>query len=357
MQLYRLDDGYFPEESIDGYKSLIWTERYTPAGDFSLVTANIQKTMDKLPLGSCVALHDSKEVCFVETHEIERDDDGNPQLTVSGRSFETFLENRSTLINEVPIKSAIDDTNAVMINDQAAPYAAMKIIDNARGSLLDTHNVIPNIDGTITAEALRDEGEKDRFITRGRTYDEVLRILQEENNGIRNIRPTGTGTKLLLNIYQNWSGVTTNPNVVLDVTAGHFIGGVKYTWSIKEYKTAVYVASKNYFVKVYATGASGYSGLDHRVDLVDYPDITQTGTKIPAMLRAKGKTYLNKHKKQIFVEGSVSPEIPYKYNVDYGLGDNIRVRGEFGANDIMQVAEYIRSEDENGEETAYPTLV
>lgn len=360
MQLYRvytngLDAMWHPDKQIENYSSLIWTERYRPAGDFELKTADITKTMAELPLGSCVTLIDTREVMMVETHEVEVDADGKYVLTVRGRTIETFFENRTTLINEDPIKSAIDDTNAVMINDREAAYAAQKIIDNARSDLLDGNCGIDWITGTANAEAIIDVDLKDRFVPRGRAYDAFLKILEEENLGVRNIRPTTYPGSLNVNVYLSHTGETNLPNVVLDVSSGHFLGPVSYIWSIRDYKTAVYVASKNYFVKVFRSGMSGYSDLDHRVDLLDFSDITQTGTKIPTMLRAKGKTYLNEHRKVLIISGNVSPDIPYKYKTDYGLGDRLRIKGEFGTTDEMQVTEYIRVEDQNGER-GYPTL-
>ena len=106
---------------------------------------------------------------------------------------------------------------------------------------------------------------------------------------------------------------------------------------------------------MFNSGASSFTGLDHRVDLLDQSDITQKSDKVPTMLKAKGKAYLEAHKKTFLLERSVSPDIPYKYNEDYGLGDRIKVRGDYGAEGTMRVVEFIRSEDADGEQ-AYPTL-
>jgi hypothetical protein len=357
MLFYRLNTDWRQDDLIENWSSLIWTERYRDPGDFSLKTADIKATIAALPLGCTVTLGDTREVCIVENHDIERDQNtGAPMLTVSGRSFETFFENRTTLIKPDPIKSSIDDTNATIVNDRTAPFTGARLIDNARGTLLGANEEIPQINGSVTSEAEAGEAIMDRFIARGSTYSELIKVLQEENCGIRNLRPlNASAPQLTLNVYKFFSGSSFNADVALDVISGHFIGNVRYTWSIKDYKTAVYVASKNYFVKVFASGQSGNTGMAHRVDLLDQGDITQKDAKVPTMLKAKGKAYLEAHKKVFLIEGTVSPDLPFEYNIDYGLGDRIKVRGDYGAEATMRIVEYIRSEDDGGE-TAYPTL-
>jgi hypothetical protein len=355
MQFYAMNDDYRPSVLIENWSSLIWTERYRSAGEFELKTADIAKTKAALPLGTCVTLLDTQEVCLVENIEIARDANGTPTLTVSGRSFETFFENRTTLVSPDPIKDAANDTNATEVNDQTAPFAANKLIDNARSPNVDPADEIPGINGTVTAESQAGDALNDRVIARGDTYSEFIKILEEAQCGVRNIRPTPKSSDMTVGTYQYWSEESFNPDVALDVLSGHFVGAVRYTWSNKDMKTAVYVASKNYFIKVFASGQSSNIGLKHRVGLLDFGDITKTGTKITNQLKSKGKSYLAEHKAKFFLEGTVSPDIPYIYNTDYGLGDRIKVRGDWGAEGTMQVVEYIRSEDENGE-TAYPTL-
>lgn len=355
MLFYGLNTAYRPERFIDNWTSLIWTERYRQAGDFELKTPMVKQTLADLPLGSCVTLLDTREVCIVESHEIGRDDDGAVELTVKGRSFETFFENRTTMVSPDPIKDVNGDTNATEVNDQTAPFAANKLIDNARSPNVDPADNIPGINGTVTAESQAGDALNDRAIARGQTYAEFLKILEEAKCGVRNLRPTPNSVDMTVNTYQYWSEVDFNPDVALDVLSGHFVGPVRYSWDIKNYKTCVYVASKNYFVKVFASGQSSNVGLDHRVDLLDFPDITKTGTKITNQLKSKGKAYLAEHKKNFFLEGTVSPDIPYVYGRDYGLGDRIKVRGDWGAEGTMQVVEFIRSQDPNGER-CYPTL-
>ena len=362
MDFITLGDDWRPKELVEGWESLIWTERWRTAGDFSLKTALIDDALRAMPLGSCVSLNDTREVCIVENMEIQRDAKGADVLTVTGRSWETFLENRvalKTLTKITDTSVTPNETNSLEINGRSAGSAAAYLIDLARGTTISANDEIPNYNATVepTADDVDDPG--DREIARGSVYPELLKILDEGNLGVRNLRPLYNNTATLTtNVYKWYSLVNFLPDVALDVLSGHFVGPVKYAWSIKGMKTAAYVASKNGAVKYFDTGASGYKGMQHRVDLVDFSDITKAASSsLNSKLKAKGKSYVNKHKKLYGIDGKVSPDIPYKYNVDYGLGDRFKVRGDYGAEDTVQVVEFIRSQAKDGGETGYPTYI
>lgn len=358
MDFISLDASYRPNQLIEGWQNLIWTERFRDAGDFELQTYDIANTRAALPLGACVSLMDTQEVCMVETHEINKGEKGDDILKVSGRSFETFFENRITITAANPIKNATSgDTNATEIDGQTAAYAATRILYNGRTATIDANNVIDNYNETFTDDAVVGSDTADRQIARADVYSELLKLLAEDNCGIRNIRPAASNSGLVTqNVYKYWSGINFLPNMALDVKAGHFTGTVRYTWTIKDMKTAAYVASQFGFQKVYASGASGNTGLKHRVGLIDATDITKKTSSVPGMLKARGKSYLTQHKQVFTFDGKVSPNIPFIYNTDYGLGDRFKIKGDYGAEDTVQVTEFIRSQDANGE-VGYPTYI
>jgi hypothetical protein len=362
MDFITLGDDYRPKQLIEEWSSLIWTERWRQAGDFSLKTFKIRDCMGQMPLGSLVSLQDTREVCIVENHEIEKDAKGADILTVSGRSFETFFENRVALKDLQMITDSTvtpNETNSFEIANRTAGSAATYLMDIAASDSLSTNDVLDAFNATLADDADVGSDTADRQMARGSTYAALLQLLEEQNAGVQNLRPLANNTPTMtLNIYRYTSGVNFLPNVALDVLAGHFTGPVKYTWSIKGMKTAVYVASKNAVVKVYQDGQSSNTGLDHRVDLLDLSDITsKASSNLNGKLKAKGKSYLNKHKKVFAFDGKISPDIPYKYNLDYGLGDRFKIRGDYGAEDTVQIVEYIRSSDKSGGESSYPTYI
>jgi hypothetical protein len=362
MDVITLGSDYRPKDLVEEWQSMIWTERWRREGDFSMKTYKIRDTMAQMPLGSMVSLQDTRECCIVENHEIEKDANGADTLTVSGRSFETFFENRVALKELKQIMNTTvspDETYAFEIANRTAGSAATYLMDIASSDSLSTNDLMVAFNAYLSEDADVGSDTADRDMPRGSVYAALLQLLEEQNAGVQNLRPLANNTATMsMNIYRYHSGVNFLPDMALDVLAGHFTGPVKYTWSIKGYKTAVYVASKNAVVKVYQDGMSGKTGLDHRVDLLDLGEITsKPSTNLNGKLKAKGKSYLNKHKKVFAFDGKISPDIPYKYNVDYGLGDRFKIRGDYGAEDTVQIVEYIRSSDKSGGETAYPTYI
>lgn len=382
------DEPWKPSMVIEGYDSLIWTERYQPAGDFELKTStNIEQMLIDLPLGSFVSLMDSLEVMYVETHSIGKDADGLTTLTVTGRTIESFLENRTTVM---------PGTTASSINILSPPPYTLDIlsvmIDNQidskeTGIFIDTNmafNMGSDLSLSYTSVA------RARQIPRGNTYEEVLKILAEDNLGIKNYRcrpfkgsyqvPDGLDPYGLI-IY---NGDDKRSTVIFDVKAGH-VENTKYLMSVRGYKTSVYVASQNGGVQVSASGTANNTGFNRRIYNLDATDITTAaGATLTAQLTARGRADLATKKKTILFEGDISPQNPYRYGPhgrfgvtldvgggveyeignpaspdylggDYYLGDLVRVVGEYGVIQDMYVTEYVRIEDSTGER-GYPSL-
>ena len=99
MDLLILDkDTYLPKKLFERYTSLIWTERFNTCGEFQLTSPRIEETLATFPLGTLVSLRDTTEVMIVETFDIKpNSSDGYPEITIFGRSLDSFLENRVLL--------------------------------------------------------------------------------------------------------------------------------------------------------------------------------------------------------------------------------------------------------------------
>lgn len=101
MEFQKLDDVFQPTEVIDDnrYESLIWTERYSTAGDFQLVSSDISWCMKMMPLESYVTIRESTVPMIVESHKIVKKKHSVPKIEISGRSFESVLERRGSVIS------------------------------------------------------------------------------------------------------------------------------------------------------------------------------------------------------------------------------------------------------------------
>lgn len=363
MNLYTIEESKFLADTlVEGYETLIWTERYDVPGEFVLTTAKIDATMAKLPLDSFVALSDSDEIMRVENHLITENEDGIDILEVSGRTFETIYEGRTSIQSSStpamfsPITHpTTGENNGAYNSGNVADVAAFALNVHRPGSFniddrddLDPHTARVWA-GTTTGTP------NTKYLNRGEAYEVAINLCKEEGLGIKNKRPSAPNTSGLIGVITYiYEGKNKTATVILDAKAGHF-KKAKYLFSSKNRFDAVYVASQKNFRQVVAPGASGLTGTDRKVALLELPEITQTGSAVNAALDARGRSFLAKHKQIKFVEGEVSLSIPYKYNVDYTLGDLITCLGKYGSSGTMQVTEYVRIDDKTGSKE-YPLL-
>jgi hypothetical protein len=389
MDVLRLDPGtYIPNELVEGYSSLIWTERYQTAGEFQMKIPNITYARELIPEGSYITLLDSREVMIVETHTIDKNDDGIPELTIVGRSFETFLENRDLSTSAVNnVDSDGDGTvdaqyfpQQLTTAEMAAYFLWNDVVSNPSGT--PTPDWIPNLvvsDSTVSQD-LRITREAEVW---GEKYAKVLELLQTGGFGLRNIRPVSTNASLIsfntsylpvrtstpsvsqlrLDLYSGLDRSryqSVNNSMVLRYDADD-LTKPQYLFTLKDFKNVALVKTGDGNRTFYSAGASAAtSGTDRRVLLVDASDIPYTaGTTDQASFESTVQTRalaeLAKHNQKILFAGEMSPTAAYKYNVDYSLGDLVTLMGDYDFEQTMRVSEFVRTEDKDGDR-GYPTL-
>ncbi len=391
MDVVRLDSSYLPDGLVEGYRSMIWSERYFTNGDFEMVTPKIEATRLILPEGSFISLLDSKEVMRVETHTIKVNDRGTPELNLAGRTVETFLENRAALgAYREPWSAMKNWTTAEVL----AYYLWTYMVEAAGqdpSRVGGTHNVADHIANMlVTDSSTLTEAVKEWSLQEGEVYAQLRDILALGRLGIRGIRPPGTTgnvvtfdtsggstrgdvsrtstpdiSGLRLDVYNGLDRTRFQSDrepVIFHYDAGH-INAPSYLFSIKDWKNVALVSSSIGNLEVWPeTGTTPPStpptGLDRRVLYVDggnqgdalLPDFT-------ASVIQKGMVELAKHIRRILFDGKISPDSPYIYGRDYTLGDQVSLIAKYGFEAEMLVAEYVRTEDSAEGDRGYPTLI
>src|SRR4051794_30324263 len=89
MEPYTLDRTFHKQNVIDGFSSIIWTERYYGDSEVELVTPPTMDMIQKLLPGTFLSIDDSDEVMILETINIEEQ-----QLKANGISILSWLNNR-----------------------------------------------------------------------------------------------------------------------------------------------------------------------------------------------------------------------------------------------------------------------
>jgi len=341
----------------------MWIERYRQAGEFEIKTKMGSGLRELLPRGSYISHIDTEEVMMVENHKIESEQDSEAELTITGRSAEVILDQRSVGANiAFPTSGAL--VEYVLASDPTWNQALDLIEEHIlAANVIDSDDAIPYIE--IQSSATGTSTEEERTVQRGSLYERVISILDVDNLGIKTIRPG------------LWSPAVDPQNIVFEIHKGADLSSsvsfsyksgetesIDYLWSIKNEKNAAYVHGRWVDTIVFSPGTPAV-GAARRTMHIDASDIDQeydaapsggTRTSIVNKMKARGREALAKQKELAIVQAVISKTAKQaKYRVDYNLGDIITVSGDYGETSKKRVIEHVEVEDRNGY-TEYPTL-
>lgn len=422
---------YIPTDIIEGYNSLIWTERFQAPGEFQMTTFDVDGMKQKLPEGTFVSHLETQEVMIVETHEINmvgEGEDAQPELTVSGRSASVILEHRF-------IESSYQKKRRLRKRYSATAACGVLLfnaIDNGSGADVtrgdddpETEGVVNHYDWTTKdklpnvaiTEAVATEGETRWWqVEQGMLYPQLIDIMVDADLGLRTLRPilpnkvtvftvktalaergtvvrtlTDNVAALRFEIYSGTDRTSGENSVQFSHLQGHLLNPT-YLESTQNLKTAAEIMSGEIEVKdVFREGDAALAGWKRKTMAYDAgnPEIppqppkpedlgrnptqaertayhnamdswrTKMGkwknkrANIVADFREeetkKALRELKKARRIDMFSGDISTLSPYVYKTHYNLGDTVMLFGDYGKSTKMLVAEYVRTEDANGD--------
>lgn len=336
--------------------SVMWVERYADPGEFEIVAPLSSGLRDLLPAGTLISHTDTMEVMIVENHEISEKIDEDSTLTVTGRSFESFLDNR--IVGVIGARSSSTITEYTLASDWSWNQAVKLINDHITSPPAHANDTLVNViaqatAGTIGTQALR-------AISKGSVLQRLLDILAVDDLGIKTIRrnPFGVGssTQTILMIHQ---GMDKKASVRFSWKSGD-LDSAEYLLSDKKLKNSALVLGR-YVYQMVDLGPTKY---DRRIGLVDANDIDgnltapPTGSALTTILQkmtVRGQQALKYQQRITISRADISKLTKYQYRKDYNIGDLVTLDGNFGQMATMRVVEYVEIEDENGE-SGHPTL-
>jgi hypothetical protein len=346
-------------EVVNGADSKMWVERYRDPGEFSL-SGNLSAGLrEQLPVGTFISHNNTLEVMVVENHQIVEDRSSDPTIQVTGRSFETMLEQRIVGVNQI-------DGTAHTLSEYvlAADYTwnqAVTLI-NEHISTADVADPNDALGSVIAAASVSGASVETEFVVgRDNVHAKLLSVLELEDLGIRTIRRNtfgllGSATNTTLLVH---AGSDKRNSVVFSWVSGD-LESAEYLWSNKKHKNCAVVFGTYVGTKVYSADV----GSNRRVmyvdatDLDDYlsaPPIGGNLTSILSKMAKRGRVALAAQKEVNLVRADTSNVTNYQYRRDYEVGDYVTVQGNRGETATMRVTEYVEIEDENGE-SGHPTL-
>lgn len=352
MELFRLSNTFYPGESCDKFETLVWTERFAANGDFKLVSKDDISSLSCLPIGALVTHTETDEVMIVENHEVKRNEKRELEVTITGRSFEVFSENRVTS-GSADILVGGGGAAVVEIHTDGSEEIARNLLRNAfvTGVAL-TDNAVANV--TVTTDMRVPDTSFTYIIPRGDVYNNVLKLLNMANAGIRARRVVGSPNTLDLYIHD---GLDLSGTVIF-YAAHEDLDNATYFFSNKDYRNYAQVAALQ-TARLYRHRDIGatLSGLDRRTMYVEARDLEDPYTPATATdeIAARGQSELDLHPKLFLLQATVSKIAAKKFKFDYNIGDLVTVFGEFSLAQVMRVTEYILTVDKNGM-SGYPAL-
>lgn len=355
----RLDQGVL----INGLKSKMWIERYRDAGEFEF-TADVETMAHRmLPIGSLISHTESSEVMIVENHEISEDPESPTEVTISGRSFETFFDNRVVGSNK-----PWPNTDSVEKEYVLPPaYTWNQIVALIRNHIyesrvVDPKDAIPNVVVMTTVTGTLGEFEE-RIVKRGSLYTRLVELLNEDNLGIKTFRPGVRSPLGMENRNQAvviYRGEDLSEQVIFTHQTGE-IDKADYLWSNKSLKNCALVTGR-WLETVVKGPMSQYERRWMPVDGSDIDNIFSappTGadrTAALAAMRARGRVALAGQKQIAFIKAEVAKNsMTHNYREHYDVGDIVTVDVPYSETAKMRVSEYVEIEDEDGQ-NGYPTL-
>jgi hypothetical protein len=384
---------FLPTDLVENLTSKIWTERYSSPGEFEFTSEDIFGTLALLPKRTLVSHRDTAHVMIVEDH-ILKDEDDIKTLTVKGRSYETFLTNRNIIGGKEawPKKNAwkfLNDYNSV---EAAAIVLWNHVVDNdpvitgvnenTQGLTYVGHpeDILTGVKVTESVQDFTDDTDT-LWLEPGDVYERAMDFIARGELGLRTLRPlwpaetydrttfNSLGVRssvaidntenLLLDIYSGTDLATPFPKVSFNHYAGD-LDGPEYLWTDTHYKNIAYVSAVDGTVRAALPGVTldGPTNLDRRVLYLDSDKekgADETNAEYDDRLRQWGRRQLRRYNERFIFQTEISPYAEYKYGEHYSLGDKVLLVGQYGVKSTMRIAEYIRTEDAEGDR-GYPTL-
>ena len=345
---------------INGITDKMWVERYRDPGEFSIKAPISSNVRDDLPIGSLISHTDSSDVMIVENHEISEDKGVVPDVVITGRSFESILEQRVVGSNK-PFPA--DMTDYVL----AANFTWDQLWLLIQGhiylpALLDPNDAILHLMTTPYKVPTTGVSEQ-RIVKQGQLLEAVLEIMDVDELGLRIIRPGPdsplgpASPDMCLAIHK---GEDKSNDVIFSYDAGD-IENADYLWSIKSSKTAIMVQSR-WLQTVIKGPETNYDRrmMTYDVSFLDNDLSAPPGepdrTYILNAMNSLGNAALARRKVLALSKAEVSRNTRhYTYRKDYQVGDVVTVAGDYNEAEQMRVIEYVEIEDKTGK-SGYPTL-
>lgn len=348
MEATILDTNFNIVGIVDDYQSMIWTERYSEAGDFELYGATNSTIATYCKMGYFVTIPESDRAMIIESIEISEETDKSNKILVKGRSLEAILMRR-----------IVWDQTILTGSVQNAIY---KLIYDSILNPTDSNRVIPNFyflqstDTDITSLSF----ESAQF-TGDTVYDAIKQFADAFEIGFKIELIDG---KMIFSLFAGKDrsyAQNVNPYVVFSDDYDNIVSS-DFKNNMSNYQNVALVAGEGEGSErrkiEYYTSSTAPSGINRYETFVDARDISSNDGEITdeeymAELQTRGDAKLAEVEEDWSFDCQIDTQHSYQYGKDYFIGDILQLIGILGIQAQARITEFIRCTDTNGY-SAYP---
>ena len=348
MEATILDTNFNIVGIVDDYQSMIWTERYSEAGDFELYGATNSTIATYCKMGYFVTIPESDRAMIIESIEISEETDKSNKILVKGRSLEAILMRR-----------IVWDQTILTGSVQNAIY---KLIYDSILNPDDSNRVIPNFyflqstDTAITSLSF----ESAQF-TGDTIFDAIKQFADAFEIGFKIELIDG---KMIFSLFAGKDrsyAQNVNPYVVFSDDYDNIVSS-DFKNNMSNYQNVALVAGEGEGSErrkiEYYTSNTAPSGINRYETFVDARDISSNNGEITdkeymAELQNRGDAKLAEVEEDWSFDCQIDTQHSYQYGKDYFIGDILQLIGILGIQAQARITEFIRCTDINGY-SAYP---
>lgn len=356
MDVFVLNKKFETVHLIDGYKSMIWTERYNRAGDFELYTEVSGEVLKYVTKDCYLTIKDSDRTMIVSDINVMSDRDLGNFIKITGSSLEILL-NRRIVWGLRTLNTSLQNGIKALLNEN--------IISPSNSSRKISNFVFKDSsDSKVTSLKINKQYTGDNI------YDIVTELCELNHIGF----------KILLNeqnnfVFSLYAGVDrsydqSNNSYVLFSPSYENLVNSNYYDSNADWKTITLIGGEGEGkARRYTTYASSSAtGIDRREMFTDARDIQseytdENGTEHKlsnseyiSLLQERGKEDVLEFKAKTAFEGEVEPNYSFIYKEDYYLGDVVQIENEYGFRGTARITEVVTSHDDSNGYSIYPTF-
>lgn len=350
MEIFVLDKEFKSIAIVDYFESVIWTDRFSSAGDFEIYTPATKEIIDILKQDYYLWLKDTEHMMIIESVKLTTDIETGNHLTVSGRSLESILFRR-IIWNQTIISGNLQDAIKNLINDAIInPNIETRKIENFIFEDTDDPEIT-----SLSMESAQYTGDN--------LYEVICALCEAFKIGF----------KITLNnennfVFKLYKGKNRSydqnefPYVVFSPNFENIVNS-NYAEDAKEFKNITLVAGEGEgSARRTITYGTDISGIERRELFTDARDISSEvdGGKLSdeqynAQLSQRGKEKLEEHKLIKLFDGQTETRNTFQLDKDFFLGDIVQLMNEYGMSSKSKITEIIRSQSDSGYDV-YPTF-